>query len=234
MILDAFTRHYKLDSIASVPRGLRDGVLVDLLARQKPHVDRSLYDAALEIGRRFNVEVHHATQVSRLAVLLFDALRTVHQLPESARPYLEVAALLHDVGNAVSYQRHHKHTYYLIQHADIPGVSDRERELIARIARFHRRSTPQLYHAMVADLLGEEIDLVRKLSVLLRVADSLDRSHHQPVRTLSAKIGRKEITLKLGLRGPIDLEMWDLQSEAELFQDLFQRKLTIEAGRRQT
>lgn len=232
VILEAVAKRLGIDAITAVERGLRDGVLVDLMRRARGRAgDASLADAALSMGRRFYFDEPHGDQVKKIALTLFDDLAQLHRLPASARPYLEVAALLHDVGNAVSYGKHHRHTYYLIQNADLPGLADRERELVALVARFHRRRPPDPTHEMMQGLSPSEARLVRKLSTLLRVADSLDRSHHQPVRSVRAHVkgGAVELTIRAGV--PVDLEMWDMEQEIPLFRRVFGKKL-VSAVRR--
>jgi exopolyphosphatase/guanosine-5'-triphosphate,3'-diphosphate pyrophosphatase len=226
VILDTFVRHLGLESVVGVQRGLREGILVDLIRRQtfNPE-DHSLEDAALEIGRRFHFDEKHSKHVAKLALMLFDSIATEEGLPIEARPLLGVAALLHDIGNAVSYQRHHKHTYYLIANADIPGLSERERELVARIARYHRRSTPEGKHSGLLGLSADEGRLVRQLATLLRLADSLDRSHRQPVQDVAVARDRKGARLSLRAKGPLDLELWDLEHESELYHRVFGQKL---------
>jgi len=142
-----------------------------------------------------------------------------------------VAGLLHDIGNAVSYQKHHRHTYYLIQNAEIPGLRERERELVARIARYHRRSAPDPSHSGMEGLGPGEIRVVRKLSTLLRVADSLDRSHRQSIVRLQARLLPNAVLLRLKARNPLDLEMWDAAHEAPLFRRVFGRKLLLQVLR---
>ena len=182
VILEALAQHLSLKAVVATDRGLRHGVLVDLQRRALAgDSDQSMGGAARVLGRRFYFDERHASQVARIALQLFDGLAEMHKLPASVRPFLEAAALLHDLGNAVSYQKHHRHTQYLIQNADIPGLADRERDLVARIARFHRRSPPDLDHAGMAGLTPAEARTVRKLATMLRVADALDRSHHQPI-----------------------------------------------------
>jgi exopolyphosphatase/guanosine-5'-triphosphate,3'-diphosphate pyrophosphatase len=129
----------------------------------------------------------------------------------------------------VNYTRHHRHTYYLIQNADIPGLADREREIVARIARYHRKSPPEGTHPFMEGLTPAETRYVKKLSTLLRVADALDRSHHQPVRDVRARLGRGAIELRIAARSPVDLELWDLGEEADLFRRIFGRRLVAEA-----
>ncbi len=230
VILETISHHLSLESITAVERGLRHGVLIDLLRRGAvvPRDGSPLADAAITMGRRFFFDEGHAEQVSKIALQLFDALASVHNLPMAVRPFLEAAALLHDVGNAVSYQKHHRHTQYLIQNADIPGLADRERELVARIARFHRRSPPELHHAGMEGLSLTEARTVRKLATLLRVADALDRSHSQPVRKLTVTSRADEVLLKLHAQVPLDLEVWDVAHEAPLFRKAIGKRLRWE------
>jgi len=231
VILEGLVRHLGLESVTAVQRGLREGILVDLIRRQEAGEDHSLQDASLVVGRRFHFDEAHGTQVSRLALQLFDDLAPLHNLPASARPLLEVASLLHDIGNAVSYQKHHRHTYYLIVNAEIPGLRERERELVARIARYHRRSPPDPSHSGMEGLGTGEVRVVRKLATLLRVADSLDRSHRQSIIRLQARLLPNAVLVRLKTRNPLDLELWDASHEAALFRRVFGRKLLLQVER---
>jgi exopolyphosphatase/guanosine-5'-triphosphate,3'-diphosphate pyrophosphatase len=233
VILEALARHLSLKAVVAVDRGLRDGVLVDLNRRRlEGAADTSVAGAARVLGRRFYFDERHASQVARIALSLFDELADLHKLPAAVRPFLEAAALLHDVGHAVSYQKHHRHTQYLIQNADIPGLADRERDIVARIARYHRRSAPELDHAGMNGLSAVEARLVRKLATLLRVADALDRSHHQPIHAIRTKRSGQDVCLRLRAkdRAPVDLELWDVAHEAPLFRRVFGRRLRVEVA----
>lgn len=231
IILEAVMRHLGLRSITRTDRGLRDGILVDLMRRRGAGDDGGLAEGALALGRRFYFDEAHSRQVCRLSLSLFDDLASLHRLPASARPLLEVAALLHDVGNSVSYQKHHKHSHYLISNADLPGLADRERQLAALIARFHRRSPPDTGHELLAELAPAEVTLVRKASMLLRIADSLDRSHHQIVQSARAHASPRAVQVRLASRHPVDLELWDLQHEVPLFRRTFGRRLELVVSR---
>ncbi|MFL5357880.1 HD domain-containing protein [Archangium sp.] len=231
-VLERVVKHLGVESVTAVNRGLRDGLLVDLLYRQdETREDHSLADAAVAMGRRLLFDEKHARQVASLALTLFDELAALHNLPLSCRPYLETAALLHDIGNAVSYERHHKHTYYLLHNGDLPGLADRERELVARVARYHQRSPPELNHAGMEGLSPAEARLVRKLATLLRVANALDSSHHQPVKELRAVNGRDAVSLHFKSRQPVDLELWTVEHETALFRRVFNKRLALHAGR---
>ncbi|HUB05734.1 MAG TPA: Ppx/GppA phosphatase family protein [Myxococcales bacterium] len=233
VILEAVMSRAGLPQISAVDRGLRDGLLIDLNRRSRTGGrDPSLFEAALALGRRFAFDEAHGRHTAKLALMLFDGLAQLHQLPAAGRPLLEVAALLHDVGNAVSYSRHHKHSFYLIQNADLPGLTDRERGLVARVARFHRRGAPEPGHIDLEGLSAPEVQLVRKLSTLLRLADSFDRSHHQPVRGLRINLTRNAVDVQLRARAPCDLELWDAENEAALFGRVFRRRLDLSSTRR--
>ena len=232
VILEALALHLRLESITAVDRGLRDGVLVDLMRRRSTsHSDSWIMQAAEALGRRFQFDEAHGRQAARISLALFDGLRSTFDLPSSSRSFLEVAALLHDVGNSVSYAKHHRHTYYLINNADIPGLADREREMVACIARFHRRNLPDTGHPDLANLTRAEAQLVRKLATLLRLADSLDRSHHQPVQKVKVSTRSDRALLHLDYRGHIDLELWDFEREAKVFKDVFGRKVELRLRR---
>lgn len=234
VVLEAVMRRFKVQTITAVDRGLREGILYDLLQRRRVNADdHSLTDAALALGHRFAFSEAHGKQVARLAMTLFDELATLHLLPAAARPYLEVAALLHDIGHAVNYQKHHKHTHYLIVSSDLPGLSERERLMVALIARFHRRSKPEATHELLQELTPAEFRVVRKCATLLRVADSLDRSHHQPVKKLTAQVRGRNVALSVSARESVDLELWDLEHEQELFREVFGKTLQVSLkGRR--
>ncbi len=228
VVLEAVMRRFKVHTLTAVDRGLREGILYDLLKRRKVDSnDHSLIEAAITLGHRFGFSEDHGRQVSRMALTLFDELATLHQLPAAARPYLEVAALLHDIGHAVNYQKHHKHTQYLIQNSDLPGITEKERTIIALIARFHRRSKPDVGHELMQPLTPAEFRLVRKCATLLRVADSLDRSHHQPVKSFTAQVKGRQVILNVKARASVDLEVWDLQHELDLFREVFGKSLQV-------
>ncbi len=231
VILESVMKHLKVQNVTAVDRGLREGILVDLVRKQQRRGgDHDLADAALAVGRRFGFSETHGRHVAKLALTLFDSLAVVHKLPAAARPWLEVAALLHDVGHAVNYQRHHKHAFYLISNVDLPGLTDRERLMVATIARFHRRSNPDLTHELMTPFSTVERRIIRKCATLLRVADALDRSHHQPVQKLIVASRARTVWIKVKARQAVDLELWDVEHESALFREVFGRTLLVARG----
>ncbi len=235
VILEAAMKQLGLDEVVAVDTGLRNGVLKDL-ARRTPAAAAAAAEqrtrSAAAVGRRFGFDEKHARQVASLSLQLFDQLAGLHGLPASARSLLEAAALLHDVGHAVSPQRHHKHTFYLVQNADIAGFSDQERQLVALVARYHRRTPPHRGRPDLEELGAAEFRMLRRLVALLRVADALDRSHHQPVLQVRASARGPLVRVKVRTRAPIDLELWDVDRESSYFRAAMGRRLEVVAARR--
>ncbi|MCK7497851.1 MAG: HD domain-containing protein [Comamonadaceae bacterium] len=127
----------------------------------------------------------------KLALAIFAAVSADPMLDERARQMLEAAALLHDVGYFISYDRHHKHSYHLIRHAELFDFSPREREIVANLARYHRKALPKPRHENFAHLALADQQLVGKLGGILRLADGLDRRRSRGVETLTCTAAKR-------------------------------------------
>src|SRR5205823_6222075 len=130
-----------------------------------------------ELCERCRYEKKHATAVRSHALQLFDSVAERFALEREDRAILGDAALLHDIGYHINYDRHHKHSYHLILHADLLGVTPEEQVLIANVARYHRGASPRKKHRIFAALDKPLRRRVRVLAAILRVADGLDRGH---------------------------------------------------------
>ncbi|HEY6908908.1 MAG TPA: Ppx/GppA phosphatase family protein [Myxococcales bacterium] len=225
-ICEGVMRKLRVDELQITSRGLRDGLMVDLLRRTvRPrgahlHQETAVLEGLRAFGRRCAYREEHAEQVAQLSLSLFDQLRDLHRLGEEERALLQAAAMLHDVGSFVSYNRHHKHSYYLLYHADLPGYTDRERELIATIARYHRRSPPKDRHEEFQRLTTPERIVVKRLAALLRVADGLDRGHRRHVRSVKARLRGASVHLDVVADQNSDLELWSARQKSDLLQEL--------------
>lgn len=225
-ILAGVMRKLRVEEVETTSRGLRDGLMVDLIRRVvKPpgaglHQEHAVVEGLRAFGRRCGYREEHAEQVAQLSLSLFDQTREVHRLGEEERALLNAAAMLHDVGAFVSYNRHHKHSYYLLYHADLPGFTDRERALIATIARYHRRSPPKDRHEIFQLLAPEERIIVRRLAAILRVADGLDRGHKRNVRSLKIQKRQRGLVVDVFSEEGGELEIWAAQQKAELLAEV--------------
>jgi exopolyphosphatase/guanosine-5'-triphosphate,3'-diphosphate pyrophosphatase len=216
--------------------GLKDGILVDLaddLVTHQAHEDRKERQAvagAVSLGRRYLFDEAHAMQVSRLAGSLFDQLARVHRLDTADRRMLLAAAVLHDVGTFVGYKKHHKHSLYLISQSEVPEFTPREIDIIANLARYHRKGVPAPHHEPFTRLPEADRVLVVKLASILRVADALDREHVQAVREVRVRVTKKGVVLELDGAGDMLLERWALRRKGNLFADTFGMPIDIAAG----
>jgi exopolyphosphatase/guanosine-5'-triphosphate,3'-diphosphate pyrophosphatase len=213
--------------------GLKEGAMIDLvddLTRGKGHGERHAREVlagAVALGRRFRFEEAHGLHVARLSERLFDALDDVHDLGAKDREILVAAAVLHDVGQRIAYKRHHKHSYYLISQSELPGLALDEVELVANVARYHRRADPSPKHPPFEALDEEDRGRVTALAAILRVADALDREHIQKVRDIEIEIEDERIEIVLEGEGSFELEYWAVERKKELFEKTFGLVISI-------
>ena len=214
-------------------RGVRDGVLlsmIDDLSGVAPP-SRAQPPDRLELARRFarkcRSNERHCEQVARLAVEIFEALRDAYALPPAGGDILRAAALLHDIGYLINHERHHKHAYHLIMHGDLRGFSAREIELIANVARYHRRAFPKKSHPNFARLDRGERRLVRRLAGILRVADGLDRTHGQVITRVRCRMGDGWVRIHAVAARDPSIELEDGKRKAALFERAFKSDLDL-------
>jgi exopolyphosphatase/guanosine-5'-triphosphate,3'-diphosphate pyrophosphatase len=207
-----------------VPKtSLRDGLLEELCDTSDRWRDtllsRSVLNCVRRIGKRFQVDTGHASHVASLALDLFDQTQDLHGMNSQDRLLLQVAAELHEIGHFANPRSHHKHSAYLIEACEIPGVNRNDLKVVAQIARYHRKSPPRSSHLPFQALPSIDRVRVRKLAGLLRIADSLDAGHEQEIEI--ERIQREEDTLFLHCSGKtsLTLESLALSSKSNLFQE---------------
>lgn len=224
----------KANTILAPGVGLAAGILEELVDKffhvwdAAGEAERVL-EVCARLGRRYHFDEAHARQVCRFATQLFDDLQRVHAFGERDRLLLRAAALLHDIGDYVHYSGHHKHSQYLIQHADIMGLTPDERAIVSNIARYHRKGPPDPSHPSYRDLAKEARGKVRGLSSLLRLADALDREHKQKIESVRAAVDRGAGGVTLFLRGDGDreLEEWTVGAKASLWREEYDLDVAI-------
>jgi len=201
IVLQVVAREAHVQDV-EIPRvGLREGLLIDMargLGRRSPPPDRTqVITSAKLLGRKYDYEAEHAQTISRFAVSLFDATKTLHRLGQDERVLLEVAALLHDIGYYIGTNNHHKNTWLLINASPLVGVGESEKKLIALVTRYHTRSAPKPSHKEFMDLSPKRRRIVLILAAILRVAEALDREHSNKVHSFKLTVHRKKVTLVL-------------------------------------
>jgi exopolyphosphatase/guanosine-5'-triphosphate,3'-diphosphate pyrophosphatase len=227
VVLDTLLQRLGVKELVLCEWALREGILLDYMQGHRRSVARA--EAYPDVRRRSVVALAercaydqaHAQHVARLAHDLFDGTRRLHGLDDEAAALLEYAALLHDIGHHISYPGHHKHTYYLVKNGGLRGFRPLEIEVLANVARYHRRGHPRRGHEGYGALPREARRLVRTLAALLRVADALDRSHRQVVRGLSVASRGRSLQVRGHAEGDSELELWGVARRAELMQEVF-------------
>lgn len=198
------------------------------IEQHRPRLSDIRYESVLQLAKTCYFDSNHCFHVSNLASKLFDDLEELHKLDNSTREYLIAATLLHDIGHHIAHNQHHKHSNYIIRNSELMGFNETEINIIANIARYHRKSHPKQKHPEFASLSSANQTIVKKLSAILRVADALDRSHQQKVGSLSTNLDNGTVTISLKTnKVPIDIELWNLGRRQKLFEDVFGKKLVI-------
>lgn len=250
VVVHELLKFLRVDALRAHDAGLRDGVLHEMLAATHAEpspksrtkaaaptplspADTAIINDARALAKRCRYEKPHSEQVARLALSLFDQLAAL-PVPRGekhldtaafwsprARALLEAACVLHDIGVAVEYRAHHKHSRDIIRLAPLRSMSPRERELVAVIARYHRKSTPEVSHADWSGLSIDERDLARRLAAIERVADALDRGHRQLIRHVRIKREGSAWLFELEGTGQMRAELAAAARKSDLFTRVF-------------
>lgn len=228
IILEQIFRELKIKEMTISEYALREGIIFDTIEKkymlkQGEHLSDIRYRSVMHALENFRVEKDHAMHVSGLALRVFDETLKLHKLGYAEREYLEAAAILHESGAFVSHSQHHKHSYYLIRNAEMLGFTENEKEIIANIARYHRKSQPKAKHEEFAKLSTDDQLIVRKLAAILRIADGLDRSHTSSINAIKCNVDDKTVQFILSSADEtnIELEIWGAESKKDLFEETF-------------
>lgn len=233
-VVERLLDHLGVNRILAHDRGIRDGLLIRMIDEQFPQADATDRMVGVRaFARACRYEERHAEHVTRLALSLHDQLAASGVAPggwstPAARSLLEAASVLHDVGYLINYDKHHKHGYHLIINSDLHGYTSRELEVIANIARYHRRKPPAGAHPNFARLAPADRELVRRLAGILRIADGLDRTHTERVSAVELAIGGGRALLRLHADRESETDAWGAAQKSDLFRDAFRLEPVFE------
>lgn len=237
VILVEAMKMLNIDSLTICERALREGVIVDWMLQHGYIEDRLAFQGEVrprnvyKIAHKYQVDLPHAEKIADFALNIFDSTKNhLHYWGNLEREYLWSAAILHNSGLYISHSAHHKHSYYLIRNAELLGFSEIEIELIAQIARYHRKSKPKRKHESYASLSDYHRKIIKQLSAILRLAIALDRRQIGAIKTLECRYDEEYRQLHLHLipRYPDDdcaLELWNLDYKKPIFEQEFQVKV---------
>ncbi len=225
-ILEQTMLALKISRIRTCEWSLREGVLLDRFSetggtrQRKAQIDAHLAGAEA-LGEHFGYEAAHGKHVAMLAEKLFDQLKSLHGMKPHDRTLLAATAILHDIGYAISAESHHKHSLYLILNSDLTGFTDLERQVIANVARYHRRAFPKPQHLYFSNLPLEDQGKVWMMGGILRLADAMDRSHESRVKNFKATLRGDRVRLELKSARRCDHERWAIEHKKDMFEEAF-------------
>lgn len=214
---------------------LREGMILDYLERHSHEVETFLpqanlrYRKAAQLVQKYQADWQQNCHVANLALQLFDQTQALHQYDAYERELLEFAALLHDVGQYISFQKHHKNSRYIISRADLRGFTDEEILLIGHLARYHCKAAPTKSHKRFRALSKSHRRIIQTLSGLLRIAVSLDKTKNQRVTGINCKISDTTIKIKVKSTGKIDLELWAVGCDRNVLAAALNRDIDIQS-----
>jgi len=220
------------DGLQTTEAGLREGVFFErLLAdRDPPLFEDVRASSVLNMAAQYGVDMEHTRHVAALALGMFDelALLGLHEGDPRERELLWAACMLHDIGMRIDYDDHHKHSRYLILNGALPGFAPVETAIIAQAARYHRKGMP--VPGPMGPLFGRgDAERLDRCAVLLRLAEDLERSRDQLVRTTSMGVSNGTVELRLIADGEVAVPRWAAGREGDLFERAFHRELSVAA-----
>jgi exopolyphosphatase / guanosine-5'-triphosphate,3'-diphosphate pyrophosphatase len=239
IILQEVMQNLGMTQIQSCTRALREGIIVDWMLNHGLIEDRLRYQGSvrqrsvLNLAQKYRVNPDNARQVAQFAVDLFDQTRGIlHQWGTQERELIWAAAILHNTGHYISHSAHHKHSYYLIRNGGLLGYTDAEIEMIANLARYHRKGAPKKKHENYQFLGKLERQIIEQLSALLKVAVALDRRQINAIQELRCDFNAvcRELCLTLTPTVAGDdcsLELWSLEYKKACLEAEFGIKLVV-------
>ena len=218
VVVTELVRILGAESLVANQKGLREGILLDTIARLgRDSTPVPLRDVALRFGERCRFDRAHSAHVTAHSLALFDALAPGQPLLDTrSRELLEAAAILHDVGYFIGHDKHHRHSWHLIIHAPLTGLTARELALVAAVARYHRGSLPKPSHEAWTRVTEDDRPLVRLLAGILRVADGLDRSQTGQVSAITLEQRNDALIVVAHGEADLGVELYGARAKSDL------------------
>jgi len=220
----------EFEALEVTEAGLREGVFYETLLGDldPPLIEDVRRASVLNLASAYGADFAHVDHVARLALELWESLGSagLHGCDPLERDLLWSAAMLHDIGTAVDYDDHHKHSRYLILNAGLPGFSPRETGLIGQLARYHRKGSPGLgeFTALARD--GDE-EMVARCAAVLRLAEQLERPRDQTVEGVVVEVEDGRVSLRLQHTEDVTVARWAAERERDLFKKAIGKELEI-------
>jgi exopolyphosphatase / guanosine-5'-triphosphate,3'-diphosphate pyrophosphatase len=215
--------------------GVREGLICDLAARgvgrEITQLNAEQHKVVEALAVKFGVSLRHGRRVAGIAHRLFEALQPLHLLPPNDGKLLEAASFLLDAGHYISNVSHHKHSAYIVQNADLPGFTERERLLVAMLCRYHRKAMPAARHDQFQGLPVDAKRTILYLTPIIRIADALPGDLDHEVSAIDCQIASDSVQLSVETDDET-LDFWAAEQAAKVFHDVYGRSLILHRKRR--
>jgi exopolyphosphatase/guanosine-5'-triphosphate,3'-diphosphate pyrophosphatase len=232
LVVQAVMEAGGFDALEVTEAGLREGVFFEALLddRDPPLIADVRRASVMNLAAQYHADFVHSAHVARLALELWDALAAerLHRGDDAERELLWAAAMLHDIGTAVDYDDHHKHSRYLVLNAGLPGFGPRETALIGQMARYHRKGSPSLGEFETLAQPGDEA-LLNRCAAVLRLAEQFERPRDQTVHGTRVHLHDGVVELRLEAEEDVTIARWAAQRQRDLFARAFGRELDVRA-----
>jgi len=236
LIIERAIKELKIKKIIISNFALREGIVFDTIQKEQAiielhHLSSLRLNTIKNLCKRYNIDIEHSKHVKKLAISLFDDLMDLHGLEWHSRELLEAACYLHDVGFHISHDGHHKHSYYIIKNCIMPGFTSHEQEIIALIARYHRKSHPKNKHLGYNALETDTKNVVWILASLLRIAEGLDRRQQKYIKKIRTKRVNGNVVIYITPESKDidpDIEIWGALRRTSMLEEKFKIKVQIE------
>lgn len=216
-------KKFGVQEIFAAQTNLRDALVKEIEQGQSwtESVQSQIIRSAMRLGERYDFDESHANQVAFIACQLFEKLTDIHQLGYRHKLILHLAALLHEIGLYINPRSYHKHSLYLIRNSELFGISAADLDMVAVVARYHRRARPLATHDVYAQMDRHSRLIVAKLASILRLAVALDVTKQQKLQAIDCSISKKEIQIHVSNFSELALEAVELKSAGLWFEELF-------------
>ena len=230
MAYEMIARSLDVERIFVADFNLRDGIVQEMAQGGKwsHSVEQQTISSAIQIGNKFKFDQKHSIHVSELASSVFDQMAALHQLDQRYKVILVMASILHEIGLFVTTRSYHKHSLYLIRNSEFFGISAKDIELCALVARYHRRATPQPSHEGYSKLERNERVSVTKLAAILRIAKALDVSRNQRIKEINCQHRANQLIITIEGVVDITLERAEMEKAGQLFSGIFGTPVNLE------
>ena len=226
-------RSLNLQQIRVSNANLRDGLLQEMAVGESwtDEFRNQVIRSAIALGRNYAFDEPHAQHIAQLAVQLFLQLADKHRLSRPFEVILHVAALLHEIGGYVSNRSLHKHSMYLIRNSEVFGLGSRQLLLVALVARYHRRASPQPNHDVYGNLPLDERVAVSQLAAILRVAIALDEARQQRIEEFTIDWDGGKLVITVPRIEDLSIEQLAMSQHASLFEEVFGARVVLRSVR---